>query len=51
MQSEIIPLEKYWAYSIGPYDLQSQYFAYVEIWDLTLEKIPHNREAAATLDA
>jgi predicted acetyltransferase len=50
MQSEIFVLVKYRAYGVGPYDLQSQYIAYVDIWDLTVQKIPHNREAAATLD-
>jgi hypothetical protein len=45
MQSEII--SKYRVYGVGSYDPQSQYFAYVDIWELTVEKIPHNKEAAA----
>jgi hypothetical protein len=46
MQSEIISV-KYRAYSLGSYDSQSQYFAYVDIWNLTVQEIPHNKEAAA----
>jgi hypothetical protein len=33
-------------YNVDSYDLQSQYFEYVDIRDLTVEKIPHNKEAA-----
>jgi hypothetical protein len=37
---------KYSAYGAGSYDSQSQYFPYVDILNLTVEKIPYNREAA-----
>jgi hypothetical protein len=47
MQSEIISSVKNRAYTVGSLDSQSQYFEYVDIWDLTVEKIPHNKEAAA----
>jgi len=45
MKSEIISM-KYRAYGVGSYDPQSQHFTYVDIWNLTVEKIPHNKEAA-----
>jgi hypothetical protein len=38
---------KYSAYGVGSYDSQSQYFPYVDILNLTVEKIPYNIEAAA----
>jgi hypothetical protein len=38
---------KYTAHCVGSYDLQNQYFAYVDMWDLAVEKVPHNKEAAA----
>ena len=38
---------KYSAYGVGSYDPQSQYFPYVDILNLTVEKIPYNIEAAA----
>ena len=38
---------KYSAYGVGSYDSQSQYFPYVDILNLTVEKIPCNIEAAA----
>jgi hypothetical protein len=38
---------KYSAYGVGSYDSQIQYFPYVEMLNLTVEKIPYNIEAAA----
>ena len=38
---------KYSAYGVGSYDSQSQYFQYVDILNLTVEKILYNIEAAA----
>jgi hypothetical protein len=38
---------KYSAYGVGSYDSQSQYFPYVDILNLTVEKIPYNIEAGA----
>jgi hypothetical protein len=38
---------KYSAYGVISYDSQSQYFPYVDILNLTVEKIPYNIEAAA----
>jgi hypothetical protein len=38
---------KYSAYGVGSYDSQSHYFPYVDILNLTVEKIPYNIEAAA----
>jgi hypothetical protein len=38
---------KYSAYGVGSYDSQSQYFPYVDILNLTVEKIPYNIETAA----
>ena len=38
---------KYSAYGVGSYDSQSQYIPYVDILNLTVEKIPYNIEAAA----
>ena len=38
---------KYSAYGVGSYDSQSQCFPYVDILNLTVEKIPYNIEAAA----
>jgi hypothetical protein len=38
---------KYSAYGVGSYDSQSPYFPYVDILNLTVEKIPYNIEAAA----
>ena len=40
---------KYSAYGAGSYDSQSQYFPYVDILNLTVEKIPYNIEAAPKL--
>jgi len=37
---------KYSAYGVASYDSQSQYFPYVDILNLTVEKIPHNIEPA-----
>jgi hypothetical protein len=37
--SQIISSVKNRAYTVGSYDLQSQYFAYVDIRDLPMEKI------------
>jgi hypothetical protein len=38
---------KYSAYGVGSNDSQSQYFQYVDLLNLTVEKIPYNIEAAA----
>jgi hypothetical protein len=38
---------KYSAYGVGSYDSHSPYFPYVDILNLTVEKIPYNIEAAA----
>jgi hypothetical protein len=46
MQLKFISV-KYSAYGVGSYDSQSQYFPYVDILNLTVEKIPYNIEAAA----
>jgi hypothetical protein len=41
------PPVNYRAYILCPYNPQSQYFEYVNIWDLTVQKILHNIQAAA----
>jgi hypothetical protein len=38
---------KYSVYGVGSYDSHSPYFPYVDILNLTVEKIPYNIEAAA----
>ena len=38
---------KYTAYGVGSYNSQGQHFPYVDILNLTVEKIPYNIEAAA----
>jgi hypothetical protein len=35
---EIISSVKNRAYTVGSLDLQTQYFEYVDIWDLTVER-------------
>ena len=39
------------AHIVCPYNPQSQYFEYVNIWDLTVQKILHNIQAAAAAAA